>query len=302
MALGWSNSCDLTPDRRHSVDCLRFAPPLPSRPPPSTLRLIMRYAKIQTSAGPTYASIETRDNVVYAAKPIQSPEEDLTLQQAFTPAPLDSFELLVPVRPSKIVCVGRNYRDHAAELGNDVPKEPLLFLKPPSALLPSGGIILMPALSNRIDFEGELAIVIGRRCRNLTEADNPHDFIRGYTLVNDVTARDIQKSDGQWTRGKGWDTFCPSGPIVSDEIDPITHPVTLTTHLNGELRQTGSTSDLIFPIPELLRYITSFMTLYPGDLIPTGTPAGVGPMRAGDTVSVSIAGLGILTNTLASEK
>jgi 2-keto-4-pentenoate hydratase/2-oxohepta-3-ene-1,7-dioic acid hydratase in catechol pathway len=262
----------------------------------------MRYAKIQTSAGPTYASIETRDNVVYAAKPIQSPEEDPTLQQAFTPAPLDSFELLVPVRPSKIVCVGRNYRDHAAELGNDVPKEPLLFLKPPSALLPSGGIILMPALSNRIDFEGELAIVIGRRCRNLAEADNPHDFIRGYTLVNDVTARDIQKSDGQWTRGKGWDTFCPSGPIVSDEIDPITHPVTLTTHLNGELRQTGSTSDLIFPIPELLRYITSFMTLYPGDLIPTGTPAGVGPMRAGDTVSVSIAGLGILTNTLASEK
>jgi 2-keto-4-pentenoate hydratase/2-oxohepta-3-ene-1,7-dioic acid hydratase in catechol pathway len=261
----------------------------------------MRYAKIQTSTGPTYASIETRDNTLYALGPVQAPDEDPAPQQAFIPAPLESFELLVPVRPSKIVCVGRNYRDHAAELGNDVPKEPLLFLKPPSSLLPSGGTILMPALSKRIDFEGELAIVIGRTCRNLTEGDDPHDYIRGYTLVNDVTARDIQKSDGQWTRGKGWDTFCPTGPIVSDELDPITSPITLTTRLNGELRQTGSTADLIFPIPELLRYITAFMTLNPGDLIPTGTPAGVGPMRAGDTVTVTIAGLGNLTNTLALE-
>jgi 2-keto-4-pentenoate hydratase/2-oxohepta-3-ene-1,7-dioic acid hydratase in catechol pathway len=262
----------------------------------------MRYAKIQTPAGPTYASIETRDNALYAAAPVQSPEEDPTPQLPFAPAPLESFLLLVPVRPSKIVCVGRNYRDHAAELGNEVPREPLLFLKPPSSLLPSGGTILMPALSKRIDFEGELAIVIGRTCRNLTQTDDAHDFIRGYTLVNDVTARDIQKSDGQWTRGKGWDTFCPTGPIVSDELDPITKPVTLTTHLNGELRQTGSTADLIFPIPELLRYITSFMTLYPGDLIPTGTPAGVGPMQAGDNVSVSIPGLGALNNPLALEK
>ena len=261
----------------------------------------MRYAKILTSFGPTYASVETRDDILYAAAPIASPEEDPIPRQAFSPAPLDSFELLVPVRPSKIVCVGRNYRDHAAELGNDVPKEPLLFLKPPSSLLPSGGTILMPALSKRIDFEGELAIVIGRTCRSLTVADDPHDYIRGYTLVNDVTARDIQKSDGQWTRGKGWDTFCPTGPIVSDELDPITTPVTLTTHLNGELRQTGSTADLIFPIPELLRYITAFMTLQPGDLIPTGTPAGVGPMQPGDTVAVSIAGLGALTNPLAQE-
>jgi 2-keto-4-pentenoate hydratase/2-oxohepta-3-ene-1,7-dioic acid hydratase in catechol pathway len=262
----------------------------------------MRYAKIQTPTGPTYASIETRDNALYATAPIQSPEEDPTPQQPFTPAPLDTFELLVPVRPSKIVCVGRNYGDHAAELGNEVPKEPLLFLKPPSSLLPSGGTILMPALSKRIDFEGELAIVIGRTCRNLTEADSPHEYIRGYTLVNDVTARDIQKSDGQWTRGKGWDTFCPTGPIVSGELNPITTPVTLTTHLNGELRQTGSTADLIFPIPALLRYITSFMTLYPGDLIPTGTPAGVGPMQAGETVTVTIPGLGTLTNTLTPEK
>jgi 2-keto-4-pentenoate hydratase/2-oxohepta-3-ene-1,7-dioic acid hydratase in catechol pathway len=262
----------------------------------------MRYAKLQTPTGPTYASVELRDDVCYAAAPIIAPEEDPISAQPFTPAPLDSFEILAPVRPSKIVCVGRNYRDHAAELGNDVPKEPLIFLKPPSSLLPSGGTVLMPALSKRVDFEGELAIVIGRTCRNLTQADEPNDYIRGYTLVNDVTARDIQKSDGQWTRGKGWDTFCPTGPIVSDELDPITMPVALTTYLNDELRQTGSTADLIFPIPALLRYITSFMTLYPGDLIPTGTPAGVGPMQAGDVVSVSIHGLGTLTNTLAHEK
>jgi 2-keto-4-pentenoate hydratase/2-oxohepta-3-ene-1,7-dioic acid hydratase in catechol pathway len=261
----------------------------------------MRYAKIQTASGPTYASIEMRGSTLFAAEPLDGPEEDPIPRQEFIPAPLDACELMVPVRPSKIVCVGRNYRDHAAELGNDVPREPLLFLKPPSSLLPSGGTILMPALSKRIDFEGELAIVVGRACRNLTEADDVRSFIRGYTLVNDVTARDIQKSDGQWTRGKGWDTFCPAGPIVSDEIDPTTVAVTLSTRLNGELRQKGSTADLIFPIPELLRYITAFMTLYPGDLIPTGTPAGVGPMQVGDMVSVWLDGLGELTNRLAHE-
>jgi 2-keto-4-pentenoate hydratase/2-oxohepta-3-ene-1,7-dioic acid hydratase in catechol pathway len=198
--------------------------------------------------------------------------------------------------------VGRNYRDHATELGNEVPKEPLLFMKPPSSLLAPGGTVRMPALSKRIDFEGELAIVIGRRCRNLAAHEDPRVYIRGYVLVNDVTARDIQKSDGQWTRGKGFDTFCPTGPIVSDEIDPCGgEPVTVTTRLNGELRQSGSTADFIFPIAELLRYISAFATLEPGDLIPTGTPAGVGPMQAGDVVEVAIAGLGELRNTLAAE-
>jgi 2-keto-4-pentenoate hydratase/2-oxohepta-3-ene-1,7-dioic acid hydratase in catechol pathway len=261
----------------------------------------MRYAKILTQAGPTYATVEERDGELYAVAPCVAPEEDAIAPQPFAPAPLESFSLLPPVRPSKIVCVGRNYRDHAAELGNEVPKEPLLFLKPPSSLLGSGGVVRMPVLSRRIDFEGELAIVIGKRLRNLGPDDDPQPYIRGYTLANDVTARDIQKSDGQWTRGKGWDTFCPTGPLVSDEIDPLTMPVELTTHLNGELRQHGSTADLIFPIPELLRYISAFLTLEPGDLIPTGTPAGVGPMQAGDTVEVSISGLGVLLNTLAPE-
>jgi 2-keto-4-pentenoate hydratase/2-oxohepta-3-ene-1,7-dioic acid hydratase in catechol pathway len=263
----------------------------------------MRYAKLSTPQGPLYAAVEDRAGVLWAIAPTAPPEEDPTAgtQSSFDPAPLETFTLLPPVRPSKIVCVGRNYRDHAAELGNEVPKEPLLFFKPTSSLLPSGGVIQMPSLSRRIDFEGELAIVIGRRCRNLASGDDLRPYIRGYVLVNDVTARDIQKSDGQWTRGKGFDTFCPCGPIVSNEIDPaFGDPVTVTTHLNGELRQSGSTADLIFPIPELLVYITACMTLEPGDLIPTGTPAGVGPMQSGDRVQVAIAGLGALTNTLAA--
>ena len=265
----------------------------------------MRYAKIQTPDGPLYVEVETRQGVLWASGTIIPPEEDPLPSTRpavkFRTAPLDTFELLPPVRPSKIVCVGRNYRDHATELGNDIPAEPLLFLKPPSSLLGSGGIVRMPALSKRIDFEGEIAIVIGRKCRHLTEADDVSHYIRGYVLVNDVTARDIQKSDPQWTRGKGFDTFCPVGPFVSDEMSPLDAPLIVTTHLNGQLKQTGSTADFIFPIPELLRYITACMTLCPGDLIPTGTPAGVAPMQSGDKVEVSAVGLGTLTNTLASE-
>ena len=266
----------------------------------------MRYAKIALPEGPVYVSVEERTGVLWAASPMQAPEEDLGMPglglAAFRPGPLDSFSLLPPVQPSKIVCVGRNYRDHAAELGNEVPKEPLIFLKPPSSLLAPEGTVRMPANSKRVDFEGELAIVIGRRCRKLGADEDVQPYIRGYTLVNDVTARDLQKADGQWTRGKGFDTFCPTGPIVSDEIDPAYGaPVTVTTRLNGELKQTGSTADFIFGIPELLRYVTAFMTLLPGDLIPTGTPAGVGPMQAGDTVEVAIGGLGILRNRLAAE-
>jgi 2-keto-4-pentenoate hydratase/2-oxohepta-3-ene-1,7-dioic acid hydratase in catechol pathway len=265
----------------------------------------MRFAKITAPECGLYVAVEERDGVLWAAGPILPPEED-PMPSAhpavrFRPAPLDDLPLCAPVRPSKIVCVGRNYRDHATELGNEVPKEPLLFLKPPSSLLAPGGTVILPALSKRVDFEGELAIVIGKRCRNIGPDEDVRKYIRGYTLVNDVTARDIQKADGQWTRGKGWDTFCPAGPVVSDEIDPVTTPVTVTTRLNGELKQTGSTADFIFDIPILLRYITAFTTLYPGDLIPTGTPAGVGPMQAGDVVEVAIEGLGVLRNTLAAE-
>lgn len=264
----------------------------------------MRYCRYSSPDGPLYAFVEERDGELWATRPMPAPEEDRAAQpaSAFEPRPLKELRLLAPVVPSKILCIGRNYRDHAAEMGNDVPKEPLLFLKPPSSLLAPGGIVRLPALSKRVDYEGELGIVIGRRCSRLGPDEDPRDYIRGYTIVNDVTARDLQKSDGQWTRGKGFDTFCPVGPIVSDEIDPVAGaPVTVTTRLNGELRQQGSTRDLIFPIAHLLRYITAAITLEPGDLVPTGTPAGVGPVSAGDRIQVEIDGLGVLENSFQPE-
>jgi len=271
----------------------------------------MRYCRFTTAQDDAsracfYALVEEREGEMWAVSPMPAPEEDLLAQAAaplktedFQATPLRKLRLLPAVAGTKIVCVGRNYRDHAAELGNEVPKEPLLFLKPPSSLLGSGGIVRLPALSKRVDYEGELGIVIGTRCRNIGPDEDVRRYIRGYVCVNDVTARDLQKSDGQWTRGKGFDTFCPVGPIVSDEIDPVGgDPVTVTTHVNGELKQTGSTADFIFGIPELLRYITAFATLEPGDLIPTGTPAGVGSVNPGDRIQVSIAGLGVLENVV----
>src|SRR6185312_5931248 len=216
----------------------------------------------------------------------------------FTPVRLDSARLLAPVVPRKIVCVGRNYRDLAAELGNDVPKQPLLFLKPSSAVIAPGDPIRIPEQSQRVDFEGELAIVIGKAARRIGPDEDVKPYIRGYTIVNDVTARDLQKSDGQWSRAKGFDTFCPMGPLVTDEIDPVAG-VTVETKLNGEMKQHGSTVDFIFPIDVLLRYITAAMTLLPGDVIPTGTPAGVAPMRAGDRVEVTVAGIGTLANPVS---
>lgn len=266
----------------------------------------MRYCRfLSPEHGPLYAFVEERDGELWATRLMPAPEEDRAAQSgaaAFQPQPIKELYLLAPVTPSKILCVGRNYRDHATEMGNEVPKEPLLFLKPPSALLAPNGIVRLPALSQRVDYEGELGIVIGRRCRNLGPAEDPRPYIRGYTIVNDITARDLQKSDGQWTRGKGFDTFCPVGPIVSDEIDPVAgEPATVTTRLNGEVRQQGNTRDLIFPIAHLLRYITAAITLEPGDLIPTGTPAGVGPVSAGDRIQVEIDGLGMLENTFQPE-
>ena len=267
----------------------------------------MRYCRIETNDGPHFALVETRSGQdwltgLLGEQDLPEARWDAGSSVKFEAMPMAQAALLVPVVPSKIICVGRNYREHAAELGNEVPKEPLLFLKPPSSLLRPGGIIRYPALSTRVDFEGELAIVIGKRARNLRTDEDVRTCIRGYTIVNDVTARDLQKSDGQWTRGKGFDTFCPVGPIVSDEIDAVRDAVNIRTHLNGTLKQNGNTRDFLFGIPELLRYITAFLTLEAGDLIPTGTPSGVGPMQHGDTVTVSIDGLGSLTNTVEPEQ
>ena len=212
--------------------------------------------------------------------------------------PLASASLLPPVQPSKIVCVGRNYREHAAELGNEVPQEPLLFFKPPSSLLPPGGTILRPAVSERTDYEGELGVVISRRCYKLAATDDVRPYILGYTCVNDFTARDLQNKDGQWTRAKGFDTFCPVGPVVADGLDPWAG-VQVETRVNGEVRQSGTTRDFIFSLDTIIRYISQVMTLEPGDLIATGTPKGVGPVVAGDVVEVSVQGIGVLRNPVA---
>jgi 2-keto-4-pentenoate hydratase/2-oxohepta-3-ene-1,7-dioic acid hydratase in catechol pathway len=216
--------------------------------------------------------------------------------------PLAQASLLPPVQPSKIVCVGRNYREHAAEFGNEVPQEPLLFFKPPSSLLPPGGTILRPKVSARTDYEGELGVVIARRCHQLADSDDVRPYILGYTCVNDFTARDLQKKDGQWVRGKGFDTFCPVGPVVADgmDIDPWAG-VQVETRVNGDVRQSGNTRDFIFPLDLVIRYISQVMTLEPGDLIATGTPQGVGPVVAGDSIEVSIAGIGQLRNPVADE-
>ncbi len=209
---------------------------------------------------------------------------------------LAEVKLLAPVAPSKIVCVGRNYREHAAELGNKMPDEPLLFLKAPSAVIASGDEIELPAASQQVEHEGELGVVIGRLAHKIPENDDPLSYVFGYTCLNDVTARDLQRKDVQFTRGKSFDTFCPVGPWIETEIDPSS--VTVQTRLNGEVKQKGNTADMAFPVAFLIRYISEIMTLYPGDLIATGTPAGVSRMKPGDTVEVEVTGIGILRNRI----
>jgi 2-keto-4-pentenoate hydratase/2-oxohepta-3-ene-1,7-dioic acid hydratase in catechol pathway len=210
---------------------------------------------------------------------------------------LSHVKLLAPVAPSKIVCVGRNYREHAAELGNKMPDEPLLFLKPPSALIASGDQIELPRASQQVEHEGELGVVIGRLASKISESDDPLSYVFGYTCVNDVTARDLQRKDVQFTRGKSFDTFCPVGPWIETELDPAN--VAVETRLNGEVKQKGNTADMAFSVSFLIRYISEIMTLYPGDLIATGTPAGVSRMKHGDTVEVEVAGIGVLSNKVA---
>jgi 2-keto-4-pentenoate hydratase/2-oxohepta-3-ene-1,7-dioic acid hydratase in catechol pathway len=205
-----------------------------------------------------------------------------------------SVKLLAPVTPSKIVCVGRNYAAHAAELGNEVPKEPLIFLKPPSSIIGPGDAIALPKYSNKVEHEGELGLVVGRRASHIPENNDALSYLCGYTCVNDVTARDVQKVDVQFTRAKGFDTFCPVGPHIETDLNPV--DALVECRVNGATRQTGRTSLMIFPVEFLVRWISRMMTLEPGDLIATGTPAGVGPLVAGDTAEVSVEGIGVLSN------
>ncbi|HLD93562.1 MAG TPA: fumarylacetoacetate hydrolase family protein [Anaerolineales bacterium] len=213
--------------------------------------------------------------------------------------PLSDLHLLPPVAPSKIICVGRNYAAHAQEHEAEIPDLPLLFLKPPSSLIGTGETILLPPQSQRVEHEAELAVVIGKRSRWL-DTEGAKDAVLGYTIANDVTARDLQRRDGQWTRGKGFDTFCPLGPWIETELDPA--DAVITCMVNGELRQMGSTRDMVFPVRQLVAYASSVMTLEPGDVLLTGTPAGVGLLNDGDELVTSIEGIGELRNPVRAEQ
>lgn len=213
-------------------------------------------------------------------------------------ASLADVTLLAPTEPSKIVCVGRNYVEHAKELGNEVQKVPLIFLKPPSSIIPVGGTVILPLQSSQVEHEAELVVVIGKRGKNIT-AEQAKRYIFGYTIGNDITARDLQKTDSQWTRAKGFDTFCSFGPWIDTDFDPA--DAVITCRVNGQMRQMASTRDMVFNVGTLVAYISSVMTLMPGDLIFTGTPAGVGELRNGDEVIVEIEGLGSLKNPVKSD-
>ena len=208
--------------------------------------------------------------------------------------------LLPPCAPTKIVCVGRNYAEHAKELGNEVPPEPLLFLKPPSSLIASGDAIVYPKLSQRVDFEGELGVVIGKRARKLKPGE-VRDHILGYTIVNDITARDLQRKDGQFTRGKGFDTFCAVGPCILPVAEADFASFRVRTLVDGDVKQDGSVTDMLFSVETIIAYITAVMTLEPGDLIATGTPPGVGAILPGARVTVEIPGIGVLQNAVVAE-
>ncbi|GAA4191247.1 fumarylacetoacetate hydrolase family protein [Microbacterium oryzae] len=250
----------------------------------------MKIARFSHNQAITYGILDGSELVVLAGDPLFAGFETTGAR-----VPVSEVTLLAPVIPrSKVVAVGRNYRDHAAELGNDVPDEPLLFLKPNTSVIGPGDAIVRPALSSDTQFEGELAIVIGRIAKNVAVED-ALSVVFGYTIANDVTARDLQRTDGQWSRAKGFDTFCPLGPAIETEFDLANG--SLVTRLNGEVKQEAPLSDMIFDVPTIIAHVSEAFTLLPGDVILTGTPAGVGPFEAGDAIEVEIPGLGILRNT-----
>lgn len=258
------------------------------------MRICRFYAK---TAGPNTATFcgTIEGDHVFEIASLFEPQKQLAKSW-----PLSDIRFLAPSEPSKIVCVGRNYAAHAAELGNDVPKEPLIFLKPPSAILAPEESIFLTPYSQRVDHEGELAIIIGRRCSHLGDSESVWPYILGYTCLNDVTARDLQKKDVQYTRAKGFDTFCPFGPWIETDLDLSRARV--ETMVNGQKRQSAPVSEMIFSVETIVRWISQMMTLEPGDVIATGTPSGIGPLSAGDVVEVSITGIGILRNPVAKPK
>ena len=261
----------------------------------------MRFARLATPQGPRFARLDGDRATLLEDAPWQG-----AAGRAAAPFPWSERDLLCPVMPSKIVCIGRNYAAHARELGNDVPVEPLLFLKPPSSLVGPGGTVVLPSASARVEHEAELGVVIGKRAKDVLPED-AMSAVFGFTTVNDVTARDLQKKDGQWTRAKGFDSFCPVGPWIETELDPA--ELRVRCRVNGTVRQDGRTAQMIFDVPALVAYVSHVMTLEPGDVLVTGTPEGVGPLVAGDVCEVEIsdlregrpaASLGVLRAHIAS--
>jgi 2-keto-4-pentenoate hydratase/2-oxohepta-3-ene-1,7-dioic acid hydratase in catechol pathway len=244
----------------------------------------MAFARLMVDGKPCFARVDADRAVVWSGPPWLGEATGRIV-------PFRDSDVLAPVEPSKILCVGRNYAAHAKELGNDVPAEPLLFLKPPTAVIGQGGVVVLPPESARVEHEAELGVVIGRRARRIAPADAlAHVF--GYTCVCDVTARDLQKKDGQWTRAKGFDTFCPCGPWIETSVDP--RALRIRCAVNGVTKQDGSTSNMVFDVATLVAYASHVMTLEPGDLLVTGTPDGTGPLADGDHVTVDIEGIGTL--------
>lgn len=250
----------------------------------------MKIARFSYQDGIRYGIVDDGDVVVLDGDPMFAGFETTGER-----LPLADVALLAPVIPrSKVVCVGKNYHDHAAEMGGEAPAEPLLFLKPNTSVIGAGDAIVRPTQSERTDFEGELAVVIGRIAKNVP-AERALDYVFGYTVANDVTARDLQRSDGQWARAKGFDTFCPLGPVIETDFDPAS--ATITTRLNGAVAQQAPLTDMIHSVPDIIAYASAAFTLLPGDVILTGTPAGVGPFVAGDSIEVEVSGIGVLRNS-----
>lgn len=252
----------------------------------------MKIVRIKAGDDIAYGIADAEGVLVYKGSPFVAWEPTETV------VPWPNVKLLAPVLPTKVLCVGKNYEDHAEEMGGDVPEEPLIFMKPATSVIGQNQAVIYPAQSKEVHHEAELAIVISRPARNVM-AEDASQYIFGYTAANDVTARDLQRTDGQWTRAKGFDTFCPLGPAIETELDPHER-LAVIAKVNDEVRQAGFTSDMVFGVAEILEYITAFTTLLPGDVILTGTPSGVGPVEPGDVMEIEIDGIGSLINRVAA--
>ncbi|MEU4600173.1 MULTISPECIES: fumarylacetoacetate hydrolase family protein [Nocardia] len=257
----------------------------------------MRLGRVASPDGVAFVSIEGDGSDAVAKEIAEHPFGTPTFTGRSWP--LADIRLLAPILASKVICIGKNYAAHAAEMGGEAPKDPVIFIKPNTSIVGPNAPIILPPSSSQVDFEGELAVVIGRPCKDVPAA-KAADVILGYTVANDVTARDQQRHDGQWTRAKGYDTFCPLGPWIETAIDPS--DLEITTELDGEVRQRSRTSLFLHDIPKIIEWISSVMTLLPGDVILTGTPEGVGPLAAGQNVSVTVEGIGTLTNPVATKR